>query len=254
MNAAHNELDFFFDDELDDFIPVYPAPEESASDPDKPRKKNYIVTFDPKKTYTPAERIDRLMAAMKSTSKVLESTISLCEEMQPIDEVNHHINALQLTNASVYSAETLCSLLEDAGALIRVYEDGTPAAEATNEPIVVTIDGVDYLETPELRPSFWIASEDGKAHLAKLDHDLELRKLFEDQPEYAGIYQLVLGACSNDSGATAQALATLVNDDPRVQNPRRYSGYFVDQLQERSAIEWTGSTWRITPTGSKILL
>lgn len=248
MNAEARELDFFFD-EMADYELVYDQPKDEDA-ADKPRKHNYITTFDPKEVYSPAERIAHLMASVKSTSKVLVSTLELCAEMQPIATVNSHIDSQQKSNASVYSAETLCHLLEEAGALQRVYADGTTAADIDAEPTVVVENGVGYLEIPRSQPSFWITTEDGSAYLATYDPADQLAALFAEQPQYAEVYRLVMDACKAEGGATAQQLADLINKRDDVQSPRRYSSYFVDQLQERLALEWTGKAWRATDLGA----
>lgn len=254
MQNAGNNLGFFFDDELEEA----PSPEsfwmpEEGDLAAKPAKKNYITTFDPKEIYTPAERIERLMAATKSTSKVLKSTLEFCREMQPIEAVNAHIDELQRSNASVYGPETLCRQLEDAGALLRVHEDGTPASAIANEPVVVVVDGVEYLEAPAAKPSFWLTTEDGAGYLDSCDPAGDLKALLDREPQYAHVYAAVLGACAADKGATAADLATLVNDDPAVQSPCRYSSYFVDQLQECFALEWRSKAWHATELGRAAL-
>ena len=252
MNSAPNELDFFFD-EMADYDFGY-AGTEAENSSDKPRKKNYITTFDPQEVYTPAERIERLMSSVKSTSKVLVSTLELCRQMQPVAAVSAHIDALQTSNASVYSAETLCRLLEEAGALTRVFEDGTLACEQPSEPLVVEEDGETYLKVPESKPSFWLISADGAAFLDAYNPASQLQTLLAEQANYAAVFQLVLETCAVEGGATAQQLADLINKRDDVQSPRRYSSYFVDQLQECLALEWAGKAWHTTNLGKSALL
>ena len=251
MNNAPNELDFFFDEMADYDLPYGDL--EPAEEQAKPRKKSYITTFDPAERYTPAERIERLMASVKSTSKVLVSTLELCRQMQPAAKVSEHIDSLQAKNASVYSAETLCRLLFEAGALLRVHEDGAPAGQGNPEPVLVEEDGISYLEVPEAKPSFWVITADGATFLDAYNPASQLKELLAEQERYAEVFQLVLSACAADAGATAKELADLINKRDDVQSPRRYSSYFVDQLQECLALEWSGKAWHTTEIGKTVL-
>lgn len=198
------------------------------------------------------ERIEELLDRMTHRRKILLSTIAFCREPQEISKVNDHIDELQADNYSVYSAATLCGLLEKAGALDRIYTDGEPAEELSAEPEVVVVDGVEYLEAKAPVEVFWKASEEGLA-IVDADKPLDrLEVLFEEDVRYLPIYKRILTLCSAEGGATTPSINSKVDNDPLVQKPRLYGPHFVDKLEKNDALTWK-KVWIITNTGKAAL-
>ena len=47
-------------------------------------------------------------------------------------------------------------------------------------------------------------------------------------------------------------LVDVVDDEPALQNPKRYAMYFIDKLEHAGAVEWTGQ-WSATEHGRAYL-
>ena len=86
--------------------------------------------------------------------------------------------------------------------------------------------------------------------LAKDDPEQRMKDLLNDQLIYAPIYQRVLEACAASDGASAQLLADLVDSDPLLEKPRRWSSFFTKRLEDCESINWRGA-WKITEIGRK---
>lgn len=250
MQHDSDSLDFFFDDELEDFNPRI----EESSDDITPEKPTENVTFEhPDLTLPAPERIENLMASMNSTSRTLRSIIAFCRDPQPVKVVNAYIDEQQKSHFSVYSAATLCNLLERAGAIKRVDESGTLVSSDELEPAVVTEGDVEYLEPQPAKPSFWHATPDGLAALERPDAAEQMAALLAEAPQYEPIYRKVLFLCASEGGASVKALSEAIDDDPIVQDPRRYASYFVDKLEACDAIEWIDGAWRTAAAGNAAL-
>lgn len=255
MKHDSTEFNFFFPDELEDFDPYFD--EEPAGDviidPSEIEKapKAPVVYSNPD---IPApERIEKLMEAMNSTSRTLRQLITFCETPKAVDETNDFLNDIQGDNYSVYSPATLCRLLEEAGAIERIDENGRLANETVDEPAIVIVDGVEYLEPAPARASFWRSTPDGLAYVTGADPAAELEALLTETPDYLPIFKRVLELCARTDGAASAALSAAVDKDPVVQEPRRYSGYFIDRLEACEAVEWKNGAWRITELGTTVL-
>lgn len=244
------DTDFSLDDTFD------PLEDTDSADEDLDEEfSGYIGTGEITETSEariddrPAQiRIAELLERMAPRRKILLNTIAFCEEKQPVAAVNEFIDDLQAKNTSVYSAATLCSLLEQAGALLRVDATGEAAHELDVEPETVVIDGVEYLEAQEPLELFWIATPEG-LEIVAADKPLErLTELFETDALYQPIYKRVLRLCNTEDGATTPAINAEVDHDPLVQEPRLYGPYFVDKLEKCDALTWE-KKWVITEIG-----
>ena len=272
MKHDSDDLDFFFDDELGgDTLTATLSDDETTAfedgeafdgmqaDADEDDASAFSVpteaaTFVQPELDKPApERIADLLQKMAPRKKTLLSIIRFCEDKQLVDDVNAYIDSLQETNHSVYSAATLCGLLERAGALVRVNEEGELVREAPSEPVVVTDeDGNEYLEGPEQAPTYWLATLEGTAAAANDMPAERMRELLEQNSAYAPIYQRILEMSAREGGAGVKELSEAVDSDPLVQEPRRYVAWFLDQLEECEALTWT-SSWNITEIGREAL-
>lgn len=199
-----------------------------------------------------SERIADLFEEMGLRRHTLGQIIELCREPRPAHEVNEQVDALQAHRYSVFSAADLTGLLEEAGALERVTEDGTPYAQVRIEPRTVERDGVEYLEPGQAPAVFWRATADGLASLACDDPLARIEATFEEEPQYLPVYRRVLELCACDEGCPIGAIGAAVDDDPLLSSPRLFAAHFVERLERCDALAWEGS-WRTTDAGLEAL-
>lgn len=199
-----------------------------------------------------AERIADLFTAMAPRRKTLLGILAFCEEPMAVEEVNAHIDQLQLHNASVYSPAALCDLLKEAGALELVDAENEITNSLEAEPVVVEVDGVEYLEPGEPLELFWHTTPEGMDAVNQ-DNPLErTRALLDEDVKYATIYKRILELADTEGGVTIKAINNVVDNDPLVKKPRLYAPHFVDKLEKSDAIEWNGA-WQTTETGREAL-
>lgn len=248
-----------FDDEFDPLEDVEEDLEDSEGASDLPPTSTAPTQqpADPAAdTRTPEERTADLLKAMAPRRKVLLGILAFCEEPQLVDDVNAKVDELQAHNFSVYTAADLCSLLERAGALEHVTDEGGSLEDAEEqEPEVVEVDGVEYLEVKKSAPTRWATTAAGMAAV-EADRPLDrLNALFAEDETYLPIYKRVLSLCDADGGCTIKALGDAVDKDPLVQKPRLYVAHFVDKLEKCDAVEWVDSwvTTEVGKTGLEIL-
>lgn len=236
-----------------------------------------------------AERIDKLLASMPGQRRLLLKVIGFAREERSVEEMDAFINAEKEYCNSVYSPVVLRELLEQAGALryLAAQETGeeefvpaaetgramTPALKAhvsddeagvlvpiVDEAKVVREDYVegddevqiDFLEIDEPQPGMWVATEEGLAVVDAMDDTESTRQLIAKEPVYVDIYHQILDFVSAPYGRSAKEIDRLVNSSPLLEEPRRYSGYFVARLEREGAIEWRDG-WVITPAGTEVL-
>lgn len=246
--------EFDFDDDFDPLADTEPSPED----------EDYEETIDligaPELTAqrTPpaevadtrpaAERIADLFGSMAPRRKILLGILSFCQTPQPVAAVNTETDRLQENNSSVYTAANLCTLLEKAGALRRVTEDGEDFSQAKVEPRVIEIDGVEYLEPGTAPEAYWVDTAEGREAF-EADKPLErLAELFVTDARYLPIYKRILTLCAQEGGQTAKDLGAAVDFDPLVQTPRLYAPRFVDRLEKCDALMWA-KPWVTTDIG-----
>ena len=58
--------------------------------------------------------------------------------------------------------------------------------------------------------------------------------------------------CDTEGGQTKVAIASEIDNDPLLQEPRRWCQYFIEKLREGNALEWHDA-WVITDIGKEIL-
>ena len=227
----------------------------------------------PEECVPASERIDDLFAKMGSVRVTLLRTIRACEQAKPVAEVNELIDHLQEHNKSVFTAADLCHLLQRAGALELVAEDGSPYKEAQRSPHVVESDepaDTDVqaepadgspdsaeaegesegarLEVVEPAVAYWRTTEDGLAAARADDPASRIEALFEGDSLYLPIYKCILNLAAREGGVKTPALGAAINNLELVQHPRLFVTHFVERLEKAGAIEWTGS-WTITDEG-----
>ena len=236
------------------------------------------------------ERLAKLVDTMPGQTKMLTRILDFCRECRATQEVLDAVAAWQKLNFSVYEPAVLCGLLEKAGGLDHVNEDGTPyvqpdegsassttsedAQDATDEksadqagaapagesvlaeepesdePLEEDFD--DSCAEPEpQRPSFWVATQAGLDLVAEHDPRAHVAQMLEDEACYMPVYRELLEKLA-DGPMTKKEIDVIVRANPASESPRRLGGYFVDRLERIEAIEWTGA-WSITEIGRELL-
>lgn len=200
------------------------------------------------------QRIDALMGQMPTRRKDLLTIMALCQEPTSFEQVEQAVGKVQKTNASVFTSANLCALLEKAGALERVLEDGTPYPTESFEPRVVEDEqGNKHLEAVEAPAVYWVSTQAANDAVAADDPQGRLDALLEEDEKYLPIYTRVLKMTSEPDGATTKALGDAVDKDPLVQEPRYFAMHFTERLEKADAVEWTGKVWAATELGRNTL-
>ena len=236
------------------------------------------------------ERLAKLVDTMPGQTKMLTRILDFCRECRATQEVLDAVAAWQKLNFSVYEPAVLCGLLEKAGGLDHVNEDGTPyvqpdegaassatsedAQDATDEKQADQAEGVltqeaclegeagtdevseedfdDSCAEPEpQRPSFWVSTQAGLDLVAEHDPRAHVAQMLEDEAYYMPVYRELLEKLA-DGPMTKKEIDVIVRANPASESPRRLGGYFVDRLERIEAIEWTGA-WSITEIGRELL-
>lgn len=197
------------------------------------------------------DRTAELLNRMPGRRGVLLKVLAHCVEPKASEAVDAFIDGLQSTNKSVYTAASLCSLLEETGALVRQTESGEPYVEVEPEPRTVVVDGVEYYEAPSAPVLFWRTTEAGVAICERDDPFGRLRAMLSEEGEqmYLPIYERILTMCLNDGGATTPELSKAVDKDPLVQSPRCFVQRFIERLERCDALAWDGGAWSATELG-----
>lgn len=111
---------------------------------------------------------------------------------------------------------------------------------------------LEFMEIADERPGLWVATPEGLEVVDEQDDAGEIRKLLAAEPQYLDIYHQILDYCCEEGGRSAKELDRLVNDSPLLEEPRRYSGYFVGRLERKGALEWRGG-WCTTQVGRDMI-
>lgn len=197
-------------------------------------------------------RIGELLDRLGSQRKTCLGIIALCGEPRTFDEVRAEVERLQAGNASVFDAGRLCSLLERAGALERVTQDGTPREADAPAQIVEDGEGAAHYRAADEEPLYWLATQDGRMSVPAVDPEDEVAILIQEAADYLPIYQGILHQASAEGGVKAKTLIKAFDEEPIMQNPRRSCTIFVDHLREVDALEWRGA-WFTTEFGVQAL-
>ena len=215
---------FVFDDDTDadDEAPSVLAegPFNMPNPEAAPQFQRDLVAFD--NGETAEERIDALFAQMPTFHKMLFTIMGTCASPLPTADLEEVIAEMKRHHHSVYEPLTLCNLLERAGAIA---------------------------QAPEV---FWSLTEAGAAKLDSYRPMEMIAALYEAEPQYGAIFTTCLELCARDGGASLREIGDVVDDEPVLQNPKRYAMYFIDKLEHAGAVEWTGQ-WSATEHGRAYL-
>lgn len=240
-------------------------------------------------TRTAQERFRDLLKETPGQRRVMLALVDYAREPKTGVEMDARTEDLLRYGFSVYSPVIFRELLEEAGALRYVLLDDEGSEVAADEaagvadaqaeagaggpgvadagagaaygaPVLRSEDYFDGEETVELeflevadeRPGLWVATPEGLEVVDEQDDAGEIRKLLAAEPQYLDIYHQILDYCCEEGGRSAKEIDRLVNDSPLLEEPRRYSGYFVGRLERKGALEWRGG-WCATQVGHDMI-
>lgn len=238
---------------------------------------------------TAQERFRDLLKETPGQRRVMLALVDYAREPKTGAEMDARTEELLRYGFSVYSPVIFRELLEEAGALRYVLLDDEGSEVAADEaagvadaqaeagaggpgvadagagaaygaPVLRSEDYFDGEETVELeflevadeRPGLWVATPEGLEVVDEQDDAGEIRKLLAAEPQYLDIYHQILDYCCEEGGRSAKEIDRLVNDSPLLEEPRRYSGYFVGRLERKGALEWRGG-WCTTQVGRDMI-
>ncbi|MDR0513621.1 MAG: hypothetical protein LBG81_00475 [Coriobacteriaceae bacterium] len=200
---------------------------------------------------TAAQRIEDLFVAMAARRRVLLEVLRFLDEPRHAGLLTEKVDELQEIDLSVYTGYNFAVLLEEAGAVRKVNGDGSLFdEEAEQMPDIVEVDGLRFFKPTDGKQVFWVATEEGRAYLEADDPFGRLTEMLAEEPQYQPVYKGLLEYCDNGEGRTANDLAGLIDSDPLVQQPRRYSSYFSKRLEDCGALVWARK-WQTTEVGRK---
>lgn len=226
---------------------------------------------------TRPQAIAKAFKGMPGQKKLLIHVVDYCREERTDEEIVAEILKFEHGAVNTYAPETIVSILARCGALEQTNggaeEDGADgdedvAVSAVPTPVAVEDrageSGVDgdlpdveaddgeclQVEVPE--PARYIATEDGLAVVAQEDPARRFEEFMEANAVYAPIFRTILENCDREGGCSKKEVDALVDHDPLCREPRRFSGYFIDKLEEAEAIAFEGS-WRTTEAGRLML-
>lgn len=201
---------------------------------------------------TAAERIEALFEQMPTLQKLLYGILGECDTPIESQLLQDAVEELKKNHHCVYTPLTLCGLLEQAGAIVKVDENGALLSGITQEPLVVELEGERYWEVAPAPRVHWLLTDEGRAQYESYQPLERIRACYDEEPQYADIFTMVLSTCAQPGGASVKQVGEVVDDDPAVQKPRRYAMYFIDKLEHAGALDWGGS-WVTTEYGNAFL-
>lgn len=225
-------------------------------DPDRVPTIDHALKQDtPEYAARPAiERTKELFAYMYPHRVVLLGILEAVKEPTKNSEVRERVDAIREHKFSVYTPANLCTMLETAGAIECVTEDGAPYVRTEPKPDIVVEDGEEFY-VPTTPPEIhWHITEAGAQMLDEHDPEANLKSQLELDKEFLGIYKRVMRMAATEEGTTMPELSAAVDKDPLISKPQRrfFVQHFVEALERCEAIKWNGSTWRLTDLGLKV--
>ena len=250
---SSQEFDFGLSVDEFDYNPLADASdyddEEGVDERDGGQVPAGDVPTPPADTRPASERIEELFKEMDARRQTLLGLLRFLQEPKNADLLQGEVDRLQEHDYSIYTAADYSSLMEAAGAIMKVSANGVPFADDDEvSPLVVQIDGVEYLKPAPYKQTYWVDTEDGQAYL-DADKPLErFYELLEKEKRYAVIYKRVLTACAQEGGQPISAITPMVDEDPLVQKPRMNAPHFVKCLEKCEALYWDGA-WHVSDIG-----
>lgn len=265
--------DLYLDEDEGVFDPLaedFEVPEDGA-DPDEdgivdlpimaemPEELKVKSVFDKERFDSAQDAIEELLRRNPGRKPVFLQIVEFCCEERTSEEVAALVEQAQAENRSVYTPQSLCSILERAGALASRTEKpeeqaGADEAGANDEAQAQGPDGIEAREVGPQPTTYWTATDEGLTVLASHREGGALEELLSSETEsvYLPVYERVLAFCAEKPRPKPQ-IDAIVDDDPLVQKPRRYSNHFIELLENREALSWHDGGWNATELGRRYL-
>ena len=210
-----------------------------------------------------SEDIAEFVEAMKGQRQVILAIINRCRTEAFAKDIDEVIEPFKRYRRSVYSDINMRRLLVEHQALQHLEkealepvegvlakgEEYSVAVDEDGRKVIVDKDG-NLIVTKNIIES-WVATEAGIAYADAQDPMGELEALLAKEPQYLSIYQRILVFC-REKGRTGCEINDIVDNDPLVQDPRRFSQYFLGRLESANALNWEDN-WAITDLGLEYL-
>lgn len=216
---------------------------------------NAVDRLSPDYAARPAqERTRELLAHMAPHRQVLLGALRAATNPIADAAMRDAVEELRAHKFSVYSSSNICTMLEAAGALERVTEDGTPYAQYVPAPNIVVVDGEEFYEPADAPDVYWLITDAGMDALDANDPADRIARQLEREREFAMLYKRVLVLTARGEGATMAQLSGAVDSDPLICEPRRYFvQHFVEALERCECVAWQGTAWKATDLGERVL-
>ncbi|MCD8316606.1 MAG: hypothetical protein LUB61_04305 [Eggerthellaceae bacterium] len=204
-------------------------------------------------TRTPQERISDLFSSLSTRRRILLQILAYLDNPVRNDALNEKVDEFQEYDHAVYSGYDYAIMLERAGAISRVSEDGGPFDEEAEQlPDIVEIDGSKFYKPTDGKQIFWLITQDGQDYLEEDDPKGRFMDLMESDSKYKSLYHDVLDFCNIENGRITSELDDFVKDSPLSHNPFRHFSYFAKKLEDCGLMSWQG-TWGVTDLGRQML-
>ena len=277
-----DEEEAVFDPLAEDFDPAAEGEDPDAEGivdlpimAELPEEIKVKSVFDKECFASAQDAIEELLRRNPGRKPIFLQIIEACCEERTSEEVAQVVEQAQAENRSVYTPQSLCSILERAGALTSRTEEteqaetraedavaGKPEGsadvvpDAADEPQApaVEADSIDAREIAAPPVTYWTSTDEGLTVLASHKEGAALEELLTSEVEsvYLPIYERVLAFCAQAPRPKPQ-IDAIVDDDPLVQKPRRYSNHFIELLENREALSWHDGGWNATELGRRYL-
>jgi hypothetical protein len=203
--------------------------------------------FTPANMGSAAEALRAMCKQNPARRPVLLNVVGLCEGGAKSSEIAAAVAEWQKDNRSVYSALTLCRMLQRAGALEFIEPETTEEVRDVEE-------GVTYLEIKEQVDPVWVATPEALEVRAELTNGDSFRTdiLAGKEAVYLEVYSALVDYLA-EGAKSVEAVESFVERFAIVQSPKRYGTHFLDVLERCDAIEWHAEGWGLTDLGRNLV-
>jgi hypothetical protein len=189
------------------------------------------------------DSIATMINNMGAYKHIIFEMLKYCETPRTTEELDAFLEPLLRHRRSVYSTVVFCDILlkNDALKYVSSQDDEKSAPDSKAEHLTIE-------KKPE---GMWLTTDLALAYVKEYSPEAKLLEVLEERPELKPIYRLILQFCLEKS-RTSNALASLVDDNPLLQDTRLRSGYFIERLEGFGALLWEGE-WVTSALGITIL-